>query len=112
MTIYLSDLFADIPEVQFDFIAINPPYYRKHPSSHAEYAWYCGKGGEYFDRLFQSIGSYLHPGSRVLIILSEVCDLDMIHAFAKKHGWLLKIVQTHQNWIERLILYELVGVAQ
>jgi release factor glutamine methyltransferase len=105
--IILSDLFTEIPESRFDIIAINPPYFRKNPNSAAEYAWYCGEQGEYFNNLFQTIGPYLHQQSQVLIILSEVCDLDMIHSLARKYGWLLKVIQAHTNWIEKLLLYQL-----
>jgi release factor glutamine methyltransferase len=104
--IFLSDLFTDIPESHFDIIAINPPYFKKNPGTEAEYAWYCGEHGQYFENLFRNIGPYLHKQSRVLIILSEVCDLDMIHRYAEKHGWLLKIVSTHQNILEKMFLYE------
>ena len=47
-----SDLFDNIPLEAFDIIAINPPYYKKDPHAPAEYAWFCGKKGEYFERLF------------------------------------------------------------
>ena len=43
-----SDLFEKIPPQRFDFIAINPPYYRKTPTTPADYAWCCGEQGEYF----------------------------------------------------------------
>jgi release factor glutamine methyltransferase len=105
--IILSDLFTNIPPQAYDVIAVNPPYFKKNPQSPKDYAWYCGEQGEYFDRFFKYIGHYLHSHSRVLMILSTVCNLDMIHTFAEKHGWSLNIVHTHTNWLEQMLLYEL-----
>lgn len=45
---FQSDLFNDIPEKEYDIIAINPPYYKKNPVTLRDYAWFCGENGEYF----------------------------------------------------------------
>ena len=50
-----SDIFNSIPIRLFDTIIINPPYYKKQPRSNAEYAWYCGENGEYFQKLFKHL---------------------------------------------------------
>jgi release factor glutamine methyltransferase len=102
-----SDLFEELNGRQFDIIAINPPYYKKDPESPADYAWYCGEGGEYFARLFQSLKDYIHPKSFVLMILCDGCDLNMINALAEKNDFQLKPVYRKKNLLEENIIYQL-----
>jgi len=107
VTIIQSDLFDQIPRQVFDIIAINPPYYKKQPRTAAEFAWYCGEQGEYFQHLFRQMGDYLHPQSIVLMVLSDGCDLPMIHTMARQHGFHLTCVQTKQNLIEKNFIFKI-----
>lgn len=100
-----SDLFNDIPAVPFDIIAINPPYYRKQPQSYADYAWYCGEQGEYFERLFMGLGNYMHARSVVVMILSDGCDIPLIREMAYQQGFIMKCMQTSKNWIENNFIF-------
>jgi release factor glutamine methyltransferase len=100
LTVIHSDLFANIPLQRFDLIAINPPYYKKQPKTPAEYAWYCGEQGEYFQQLFSSLQWYMHSQSMVLMVLSDGCDLEMIKEMAAEHGFTLNCVFEKKNWIE------------
>src|SRR5689334_3805770 len=100
LTIIESDLFTKIPQQAFDIIAINPPYYKKQPRTPAEYAWYCGEQGEYFQQLFGSLQWYMHSQSMVLMVLSDGCDLEMIKGMAAEHGFKLHCVFEKKNWIE------------
>lgn len=102
-----SDLFADIPHQRFDIIAINPPYYKKDPDSAAEHAWYCGTEGQYFQRLFEQIGEYLHAESVVLMILSDECDLRMIQDIAAAHEYQLDQVLEKKVLSEHLYIFRL-----
>jgi len=95
-----SDLFDALGSEVFDIIAINPPYYRKTPVTPADHAWNCGENGEYFEKLFAGLGSHVHPGSIVLMILCSGCDLEMIHQLAEKHEFWLNCVKKHRNWLE------------
>jgi release factor glutamine methyltransferase len=81
-----SDLFDQIPPQAFDWILINPPYYAREAKNEADYAWHCGKDFEYFRRLFQSLSSFLHTESRVLMVLTKGCDLNSIFSIAENHG--------------------------
>ena len=54
LTVLKSDLFAELGENSFDFIMINPPYYRKAPTNMAENAWFCGEHFEYFPAAFHT----------------------------------------------------------
>src|SRR5262249_10262007 len=46
-----SDLFKNIPPSPFDFIVINPPYYKGQPKTEGQHAWYGGENCEYFSEL-------------------------------------------------------------
>lgn len=100
LTVIHSDLFTNIPLQRFDVIAINPPYYKKQPKTPAEYAWYCGEQGEYFQQLFGSLQWYMHSQSMVLMVLSDGCDLEMIFEQALSNGFSLNCVFEKRNWIE------------
>jgi release factor glutamine methyltransferase len=100
LTIIKSDLFAKIPQQAFDIIAINPPYYKKQPKTPAEYAWYCGEQGEYFQQLFSSLQPYMHAQSMVLMVLCDGCDMQMIKEMAGANGFRLNCVQEKANWVE------------
>jgi release factor glutamine methyltransferase len=82
ITVLQSDLFSAILPQQFDFIAVNPPYFKKHPASIAENAWYCGENLEYFRRFFQQAAAFLAPSSAIIMVLSDECDLRGIQAIA------------------------------
>ena len=98
--VLLSDLFNDIPKEEFDIIAINPPYYKKTPATHAEYAWYCGENGEYFSRLFAGLDNYTHADSTILMVLCDECDIAMIRNIAANHGYDMQIVKTISRFSE------------
>jgi release factor glutamine methyltransferase len=84
--VFQSDLFREIPTQQFDIIAVNPPYYKKHPVSSAENAWYCGENLEYFHGFFQQVKAFMKPASVIFMVLSDECDLGGIQAIAAKNG--------------------------
>jgi release factor glutamine methyltransferase len=100
LTVITSDLFANIPGQTFDMIAINPPYYKKQPQTPAQYAWYCGEQGEYFQQLFSSLQPYMHAQSIVLMVLSDGCDMEMIFGMALNNGFKLNCVFETRNWLE------------
>jgi release factor glutamine methyltransferase len=108
LNIISSDLFQSIPPQLFDVIAINPPYYKKNPKSDAEYAWYCGENGEYFQKLFCGLKQYIHSQSLVLMILSEDCDILMITKFALDNHFDLQIVSERKTAWEKNNIYQII----
>lgn len=102
-----SDLFTNIPLEAFDIIAINPPYYKKDPHTPGDYAWYCGKKGEYFENLFTALGNYMHEGSLVLMTLCDGCDLEMIRAMAIEKGFTLLCIQERRNLLEKNFIFKI-----
>lgn len=100
-----SDLFKKIPEEAFDIIAINPPYYKKDPVNNADYAWYCGRNGEYFKKLFLELRGYIHHKSKVLMSLCDGCDIDMIKAVARENNFSLNLIYQKKGLIERNYIF-------
>jgi release factor glutamine methyltransferase len=107
LTIIRSDLFKNIPEQLFDIIAINPPYYKKQPTTAKEYAWFCGENGEYFSGLFNNLANYIHVNSEILMVLFEGCDMEMIENLAAQNGFNLLCVHTRKNLLEKNFIYRI-----
>lgn len=102
-----SDLFTQIPSQQFDLIAINPPFYKKDPADIKDYSWYCGSNGEYFENLFRDLGKYIHPNTKIFMVLFEGCDINMIWCYAARNGFHLVCVNQRKNWLETLFIYKI-----
>jgi release factor glutamine methyltransferase len=107
ITIIHSDLFQQIPKQAFDFIAINPPYYKKQPVTELDYAWSCGENGEYFASLFKGLNEYMHTDSAVIMVLFDGCDMEMIERFAAQNNFGLQCVLTQKNLLEKNSIYRI-----
>lgn len=103
----LSDLFQNIPIQIFDFVLINPPYYPKAPMNFQEMAFFCGANFEYFEKLFQQMGDYINERSKVLMILSEDCEIDKITAIASNHHYELNVVHKIKALGELNFIFEI-----
>jgi release factor glutamine methyltransferase len=111
MEIIHSDLFDQIGQQAFDIIAINPPYYKKTPFTDAEHAWYCGEGGEYFQKLFQDLDLYTHNHSEVYMVLCDGCDLDMIRTIAHGHFFNMECVRRKKTILEEHFIFKIIPFA-
>jgi release factor glutamine methyltransferase len=80
-----SNLFDSLPNLDFDYIIINPPYYPKTPKDIKEKAWFCGENFDYFENLFEQIHSKKIK-SKIYMILSEDCQIENILSIGKKHN--------------------------
>jgi release factor glutamine methyltransferase len=105
--IVASDLFDYIPKQNFDIIVINPPYYPKKPNSSPEFAWYCGEHFEYFYKLFAQIGQYFNQNSKVLMVLSEDCDLEQIKKIGLQHGFVFLLKAKKRYFLEENFIFEI-----
>ena len=103
----LSDLFTQIPQQQFDYIIINPPYYPKTPQDKAEEAWFCGENFEYFEKLFSTITPYFNLKSEVYMILSEDCKIKHIKSIAFKNNLLFTTVLAKRKYGEMNYIYRI-----
>ncbi len=95
-----SDLFDQVSSSTFDWIVINPPYYPSDPTSDEDHAWYCGRNHDYFQKLFQQLGSFIHKKSKVLMVLSEVCDLTQIFKIAAIQSFELTKISEKKVWVD------------
>jgi release factor glutamine methyltransferase len=102
-----SDLFDEIPPRLFDIIVINPPYYKKDPGSYSDYAWNCGSNGEYFEKLFSQLRTYTHAETKMLMVLCDGCDLEMIKEMARENGYYMQLVFSKKNMIEKNFIYSI-----
>jgi release factor glutamine methyltransferase len=95
-----SDLFDNIPVAAFEWIVINPPYYPVNPKTEEEHAWNCGEHHQYFERLFASIAKYVNSNSKILMILSDVCDLHKIFSIADANGFSFEKIMERKVWAD------------
>jgi release factor glutamine methyltransferase len=107
MDILRSDLFDEIPLQVFDIIMINPPYYKKDPASYSDYAWNCGSNGEYFKKLFTQLRRYSHSETKILMVLCDGCDTEMIKEMASQNGYCMNLVFSKKNMIEKNFIYSI-----
>ena len=105
-----SDLFDQLPLQTYDYLLINPPYYPRNPANDTERAFFAGENLEYFEKLFRQMPLYLHPESRIWMILSEDCDLEKIQELARLFRFRLVPVFERKKWGERLIIFEVKGI--
>jgi release factor glutamine methyltransferase len=101
-----ADLFEKIDPAPFDFILINPPYYKKQPVTEAEYAWFCGENSEYFKKLFKGLPFYIHPQSKIIMVLSEACNIDEINGIAAHNNFKMHLMKQVNRLIEMNYVYE------
>lgn len=102
-----SDLFDNITSQRFDIIAINPPYYKKDPQSLLDHAWYCGENGEFFLKLFRQLPGYIHSHSKIIMVLCDGCDMEMIEKAAGQNGFRLVCFRTKRSLVEKTFLYQI-----
>ena len=106
MTIFLSDLFDDIPALDLDYIVVNPPYFPKSVDSVDEYAFYTGENFEYFHKFFEQIKSYLEQKTKVLMILSENAAIADVERLSKQYQVGLKVVYKEAKNQELFLVYK------
>jgi release factor glutamine methyltransferase len=107
ITTIFSDLFKSIPNSNFDFIIINPPYYPKKPKNIKEKAWFCGENFEYFENLFEQLPKYLKNNIKCYVILSEDCDIKTIQSIAVKNNIFFSLELVKSNSFEKNYIYNL-----
>ena len=84
-----SDLFYRIEMRKFDYIIINPPYFPKNPNNEEEFAWFCGSDFQYFRKLFDQIGNYVNNDSKIIMVLSEDCEIEIIKKIGEQSLFVL-----------------------
>jgi release factor glutamine methyltransferase len=102
-----SDLFDDIPHRRYDYIIINPPYYKKTPSSEKEFAWFGGDDFQYFRKLFSQLANNVYENTNVIMVLSDEADLEMIKSIAGEYKFSMNEVFNKKTWGENHFIYNI-----
>lgn len=105
ITTCLSDLFEHLKPQIFDYILVNPPYYPKNARNDAEKAFFAGPDLDYFDRFFAHLPTFIHPETKIWMILSEDCDQAAITTKAARLGFTGYSVFTQKKWGERFEIF-------
>ena len=103
--ILFSNLFDAIPNLDFDYIFINPPYYPKKPKNTKEKAWFCGENFEYFEALFEQI-RLKKIQSKIYMILSEDCQIEKILSISTKNQCQFRLNKEITAWGEKNYILE------
>ena len=102
-----SDLFDRIETKEFDYIIINPPYFPKNPNNDEEFAWFCGNDFQYFKKLFNQMGNYVNNDSKIIMVLSEDCDIEMIKKIGKQSLFIFTKCYEQKIWGEMNYIFEI-----
>ena len=102
-----SNLFTNVPIEDYDYIFINPPYYQKDPNGFPEMAWYCGSNHEYFKDLFIQLKEFSKESCKVVMILSESCNLRVIKDLAEEQEFIFSLVEQQKRFGEVYYIYHI-----
>ena len=102
-----SDLFDNFPKTVFDLIIINPPYYPKYPQNDTENAFFCGGNFEYFHKLFSQVANFLTENGKIIMVLSEDCEIKKIREIAENNQLNWSKIQSKKIVGELNILFEI-----
>ncbi len=102
-----SDLFDDIPQRRYDYIIINPPYYKRTPASEKEFAWYGGDDFQYFRKLFDQLRTNIYENTNVIMVLSDEADLEMINSIAEEFNFRMEEVIHKKTWGENHFIFSI-----
>ncbi len=102
-----SDLFDRIETKIFDYIIINPPYFPKNPNNDEEFAWFCGNDFQYFKKLFDQIGNYVNNDSKIIMVLSEDCEIEIIKKIGGQSLFVFTKCYEQKIWGEMNYIFEI-----
>jgi len=100
ITIVQSDLFSNLTRFVFDWIFVNPPYFPKAVVREEDFAWNCGENHEYFAVFFSSLNFVSNENTKIIMVLSEVCDLDKIFKIASLHNFKMEKLVEKKIWLD------------
>jgi release factor glutamine methyltransferase len=106
ITVIETNLFQNISQT-FDFIIVNPPFFKKNPSHQWEYAWLAGQNLEYFHSFFQQLKTVTHPKSNTYMVLAENCPLQEIFSIAQQNHYIFIEVISQKLFYEKQIIYQI-----
>ena len=97
-----SDLFDALGDARYDVIVSNPPYVPAEtdelPSRGAQRAWDAGRDGRaLLDRVLAEAPARLRPGGVLLVVQSDIIDIDRTLATMREHGLDADVVFRHRG---------------
>ena len=101
-----SNLFQNVSQT-FDFILVNPPFFKKNPKHHWEYAWLAGQNLEYFHSFFQQLNTVTHIESSIYMVLAENCPLQEIFSIAQQYHYNFIEIVSQKLFYEKQMIYEI-----
>lgn len=102
-----SDLFDEIPQQRYDYIIINPPYYKKTPTSEKEFAWFGGDDFQYFRKLFSQLDNFIYENTNVIMVLSDDTDFDMIKSIGQDSKFTMEEIMKKKIWGEEHFIFSI-----
>lgn len=112
-----GDLLDAIGDRRYDIIVSNPPYVPAAsdalPERGLRRAWDAGRNGRaLLDRLLDDAPAHLKPGGVLLVVHSEVCDLEATCAAMADHGLDVDVAARHRGPLGPLMRARLAHLAQ
>jgi HemK-related putative methylase len=95
------------PEVRFDVILSNPPYFSGEARDLADRAWHAGPGCRDIAAMFEQARERLAPGGCLYLLISSDCDLDLFAAMIEGAGFRPRMVARRSLLVESLLIYAL-----
>ncbi|HYP38812.1 MAG TPA: methyltransferase [Chloroflexia bacterium] len=102
-----SDLFAAVPEEQFDLLVCNPPYFRGVPANMAEHAYMAGADYEWLARFSQEARGHLSAGGRCLMVIGDAADVREIIQRLRWAGWKVALAAKRDILVEVIYIFAL-----
>lgn len=108
VTAVCTDLFSGVePQLRFDVILSNPPFFCGEPRDLADRAWNAGPGCRDIAQLFEQGRARLGPSGLMYVVLSSHADLNLFDSLIGAAGFRWRIAAKRSIMIERLLIYEL-----
>lgn len=107
LSVVESDLFISLTPNFYDYIIVNPPYYPKKVNNELELAWNCGEEHEYFTRFFKQVVNFMTVKSKIIMVLSNQCNLVKIDEIAAINGLGMQVKATKKFLIEDNFIFEI-----
>jgi release factor glutamine methyltransferase len=92
-----SDLFGELLDRRFDYIAWNPPFFPKPAGTAAEAALYAGHGYSVIARFAQDCRAHLGPEGRLVLVLSFDIDVAAVELLFRAEGYSVRRTVT-EKW--------------
>jgi len=89
---YHSDLFENIPQINFDILLLNPPFFNQSISSVDQYAFNTGKDFDYFKRLALALIDRKTTIENIFMILTNKSNQSEILSHFKKTHFQCELV--------------------